>query len=142
MVRRPARRPGSSARGTRPRAPSMIWVHDPRYRGLCQIRKNRLGGGAYRAASGGGVGRRGGVGVAATLGEGGGFGVAAGVVVGGGGGQVGGEQGGAVGSEDPFGEELADDVEQVVFADGDGAGVAFPGGVAGVGGVVVAGVVG
>jgi hypothetical protein len=56
-----------------------------------------------------GVGVLGGVDLAEPLGEGGGLGVAAGLVVGGGGGQGGGEQGGAVGSEDPLGEELADD---------------------------------
>jgi hypothetical protein len=89
-----------------------------------------------------GVGVFGGVDLAQSLGQGGGLLVAAGLIVGDAGGQVGGEQGGAVGAEDALGEELADDFEQGVFADGDAAGVVFRGGVARVGRVVVAGVVG
>lgn len=63
----------------------------------------------------------------------GGFLLAAGGVISGRRGEAGGEHGGAVGTEDPGGEELADDGEQVVFADPDGAGVVGDGGlVAGV----------
>jgi hypothetical protein len=58
-------------------------------------------------------------------------------------GEGGGEEGGAVGAEDPLGEELGDDLEQVVFAEDDAAGVVGAGGgVAGVGCVVGAGVAG
>ena len=49
--------------------------------------------------------------------------------------------GGRVRSEDPFGEELADRVQQVVFADAGAGVVGCGGGVAGVGRVVRAGVV-
>lgn len=79
-----------------------------------------------------GVGVFGGVDLAQPLGQGGALAVAAGLVVGGRSGQILSEQGGAVGSEHALGEELADGVEQVVFADGDGAGVAVGCGVAGV----------
>ena len=89
-----------------------------------------------------GVGVLGGVDLPQPLVQRGGLAVAAGLVVGGRGGEVCGEQGGAVGSEHALGEELVDGGEQVVFADGDGAGVAFGCGVAGVVGVVGAGVVG
>jgi hypothetical protein len=68
------------------------------------------------------VGVLGGINLPQPPGQNGGLLVAASLVVGGGVGQVGGEQGGAVGAEDPLGEELADDGEQVVFADRDGAG--------------------
>ena len=53
----------------------------------------------------------------------GGFLVAAGGLVGGGGGELVGEQGGAFGAEDPLVEELGDGGDEVVFAEGDGAGV-------------------
>jgi hypothetical protein len=57
-------------------------------------------------------------------------------------GQAFGEHGGAVGAEDPGGEELADDGEQVVLADPDGAGVLGGGsGVPGVERVVRAAVI-
>ncbi len=89
-----------------------------------------------------GVGVLSGVDLPQPLGQGSSLPAASSLVVGGDGGQVGGQEGGAVGSEDTLGEELADDFEQVVFADGDRAGVGVGDGLAGVGGVVVAGVVG
>jgi hypothetical protein len=61
----------------------------------------------------------------------------------GGGGELGGEQGGAVGAEDPVSEELAHGAVQEEFGDLDGAGVVgVVGGVLGVGPVVGAPVVG
>ena len=67
----------------------------------------------------------------------------AGGVGGGVGGEQVGEQGGAFGAKDPLVEELGQGGVQVVFADGDGAGVVGGGGgVAGVAGVVGAQVVG
>jgi hypothetical protein len=71
-----------------------------------------------------GVGVFGGVDLAQPLVQGGALPVATGLVISSRRGQVSGEQGGAVGSEDALGEELADGVEQVVFADRNGAGVA------------------
>jgi len=70
-----------------------------------------------------GVGVLGGVDLVQSLVQPGGFFLAAGVAGGGGGGELVGEQGGALGAEDPLGVELADGLDQEFFTYGDDAGV-------------------
>ena len=85
----------------------------------------------------------GGVDLLEPLGEGGGLGVGLGFVGGGAGGEQFGEAFFAAGGQGAGGEGVAQDVEQEVFAGGDGAGVVGGGGyVPGVGRVVLAHVVG